>query len=110
MNAGNENDIDAAFATLAERRIGALLVSSIPIFTRRRDYLVALAARHAMPAIYGQREFVADGGLISYGTNLADAYRQVGGYTGRILKGEKPADLSVMQSTKFDFSQRRICP
>lgn len=73
VNAGNENDIDAAFATLAERRIGALLVTSIPIFTRRRDYLVALAARHAMPAIYGQREFVAVGGLMSYGTNLADA-------------------------------------
>ena len=73
VNAGNKNDIDAAFATLAERRIGALLVTSIPIFTRRRDYLVALAARHAMPAIYGQREFVAVGGLMSYGTNLADA-------------------------------------
>jgi len=70
VNAGNKNDIDAAFATLAERRIGALLVTSIPIFTRRRDYLVALAARHAMPAIYGQREFVADGGLMSYEQTL----------------------------------------
>jgi putative ABC transport system substrate-binding protein len=103
VSADNENDIDAAFMTLAERRIGSLLVTSIPIFTRRRDHLVALAARHAIPAIYGQREFVAAGGLMSYGTNLADAYRQVSVYTGRILKGEKPADLPVQAPTKFEM-------
>ena len=102
VNASNESDIDAVFATLTERRM-ALLVTSIPIFTRLRYRLVALAARHAMPAIYGQREFVTAGGLMSYGTNLANAYRLGGVYTGRILKGEKPTDLPVQAPTKFEL-------
>jgi putative tryptophan/tyrosine transport system substrate-binding protein len=103
VNASNEIDIDAAFATLTQRRISVLLVTSIPIFSRLRYELVALAARHAISAIYGQPEFVTAGGLMSYGTNLADAYRQAGVYAGRILKGEKPADLPLMQPAKFEF-------
>jgi putative ABC transport system substrate-binding protein len=103
VNASNETDIDAAFATLTQRRISVLLVTSIPIFSRLRYELVALAARHAISAIYGQPEFVTAGGLMSYGTNLADAYRQAGVYAGRILKGEKPADLPLMQPAKFEF-------
>ena len=104
VNASNESDIDAAYATLTQRRVGALLVTSIPIFTRLRYQLVALAATHAIPAIYGQREFVTVGGLMSYGTNLADAYRKGGVYTGRILKGEKPADLPVEAPVKFEMT------
>jgi putative tryptophan/tyrosine transport system substrate-binding protein len=103
VNASSESDINAPFAKFAERPIGALLVTSIPIFTRLRDQLVALVSRHAIPAIYGQREFVAAGGLMSYGTNLADAYRQAGVYTGRILKGEKPADLPVQAPVKYEL-------
>jgi ABC-type uncharacterized transport system substrate-binding protein len=96
-------DIEAAFAALAAQRAGAVLVLSSNVFSVNRDLLVKLAAQHAVPAIYGSREYVEGGGLMSYGASLTDAYRLVGIYTGRILKGEKPADLPVQQSTKIDF-------
>jgi putative tryptophan/tyrosine transport system substrate-binding protein len=103
LDVSSDRDIELAFATFAQRGAGALLVGSSAFFNSKRERLVALAARDGLPAMYAVRETVVGGGLSSYGSNVTDAYRQVGIYAGRILKGEKPADLPVMRSTKIDF-------
>jgi putative ABC transport system substrate-binding protein len=103
FNASTDREIDAAFATIVEQRIAGLLVQGEPSFTDRRDQLVLLTTRHAIPTIFAWREFPAAGGLMSYGTSLTAAYRQVGVYAGRILKGAKPADLPVQQATAFEL-------
>jgi len=103
LTANSESDFDAVFATLAQQGADGLLVCASPFFYSRHEQLVAHAARHAVPAIYEWREIAAAGGLMSYGTSLADAYQQAGAYAGRILRGAKPADLPAVQSTKFEF-------
>ena len=103
LRASTDREIDEAFDTLMKQRIAALSVASDPFFDTRRDKLIGLAARYAVPAIYQFREYPAAGGLISYGIDIANVYRQIGIYVGRILKGAKPADLPVMQPTKFEL-------
>jgi putative ABC transport system substrate-binding protein len=103
LKASDQAEIDAAFATIKQQRIGALVVTSSPAYLPLRTQIVALAARHAVPAIYFFRDFAAAGGLMSYGTSLIDAYRRAGVYTGRILKGERAADLPVEQSTRVEL-------
>jgi putative tryptophan/tyrosine transport system substrate-binding protein len=103
LRASSEREIDAAFATFVQRRAGALLVAASPFFVTQTHYLVTLAARHSLPAMWFRRELVEAGGLMSYGTSTAESYRQLGNYAGKILSGTKPADLPVIQSTKFEF-------
>jgi putative ABC transport system substrate-binding protein len=103
LNASSLSDIETAFAILVQQRVGGLLVSTDNLFSNLREQLATLAARHMVPAMYGYREYVAVGGLMSYGANWVDSFRQVGIYAGRILKGEKPADLPVQQSTKVEL-------
>ncbi len=103
LNAGSERDFDAVFAKLTELSVNALVISQDPVFNGQSEQLAALAARHRMPAIYQLRQFAVAGGLMSYGDSQTEAWHQAGVYVGRILKGEKPADLPVMQATKFEF-------
>ena len=103
LNANKDDDFGTAFATLVQQRPSALLISADPFFLSRRDQLVALAAQHTVPAVYQWREFTDAGGLMSYGTSVADAYRRAGVYAGRVLNGDKPADLPVQQSVNVEL-------
>jgi ABC-type uncharacterized transport system substrate-binding protein len=103
VRAGTERDLDTSFPTFIREKVEAVLVESDPFFLARREQIVALTVRHSLPAIFAFREFAAVGGLMSYGTSLSNAYHQAGVYAGKILKGEKPADLPVIQPTSFEF-------
>jgi putative ABC transport system substrate-binding protein len=103
LHASSEKEIDTAFATLVQLRVGALVIGTDALFNSRSEQLAALTVRHALPAVYQFREFVASGGLMSYGTTVADTYRPLGVYTGRILKGERPAELPVQQATRVEL-------
>ncbi len=103
VNAGTEGDLDAAFTSLVQKRVDALMIAGDPFLLRATARIAALAMQHAIPAIFGSRVFAQVGGLMTYGTSLADAHRQAGIYVGRILRGARPGDLPVMQPTKFDF-------
>ena len=103
VNARNEGELDTAFAAAAQNKVDALIIGSDNLFIDRRKHIVALTIRHAIPTIFFERDSVVDGGLMSYSAGLANSFRQVGVYVGRILKGEKPADLPVLQPTKFDL-------
>jgi putative ABC transport system substrate-binding protein len=103
VEVSGERDLDPAFARLVEQRVDALVISGIVFFNRYRDRMVALTAQHRIPAIFTNRVFPATGGLMSYGADANDAYRQAGVYVGRILKGDKPANLPVTQATKFEL-------
>ena len=104
LNASTEREIDAAFATVAQQQIGAVVIGSDPFLFSRREQIVSLATRHAIPVIYSNREFVTAGGLVSYGNSVTEAYRHAGLYVGRILRGAKPSDLPVERLTKFELS------
>lgn len=103
LDAQTDADLEATFASLPSRAVDALLVTTNPFFEGRRDHIVALAMRHSVPALYAWREYTVAGGLISYGTSFTESYRQAGLYVGRVLKGEKPSDLPVVQATKFEL-------
>src|SRR5262245_10931907 len=103
LHGGSDESIDASFAALTQQRVAALMVGADPFFDTRRDRLIALEARHQVPAIYQFREYALAGGLMSYGASITDMYRQIGLYIGRVLKGEKPGDLPVVQVTKFEL-------
>ena len=102
--ASTDADLEKAFAILADAHVAGVIVTGAPLFYNLRDHVLALTARLALPVIYEQREFTVAGGLMSYGTNVPNVYRQIGRYTGRVLKGEKPADLPVLQPVKFDVA------
>jgi putative ABC transport system substrate-binding protein len=103
LEAGTADEIDAQFASLDQKPADAMLVTTSPFFVTRAGQIAVLAARHRIPTIYARREFAEAGGLMSYGFNVADTYRELGRYAGRILNGEKPADLPISQATKFEL-------
>ena len=104
VRASTETEINSVFAAIGDQRVSALLVNTDPFFLAQRDQFVSLAAHKAVPTIYAQREFVTAGGLMSYGASLAEGYREVGVYAGRVLKGDRPADLPIIQPTRFEMA------